>query len=109
ARLFSDARYRKAAVARLGNPDIVAFWSDFESMAEASKRELARPILYRIRQLYRAAAVRNITCRTDCIDWGELLARGAIVLISLAGESIRAERDTLAEVILGSLHATLMS
>lgn len=108
-RLLNDAAFRRRSISAVDDPAALEFWSDFETLSEPGRRELARPILYRLRSLYRSPAVRNIVCQTGGLDFGEILDRGGIVLISLAGESIQAEADLLGELILARLHLALLA
>ncbi len=108
ARLLTDGPFRRRAVARLVDPASLEFWSDYEQLSEGARREMIRPVLTRLRKLYRSPTVRNVLCRTDGLDLGQLIDRGAILLISLAGPSIQAEADLLGELILTRLHLELL-
>jgi hypothetical protein len=83
------------------------FWVDYESLSEGGKREVARPILYRVRALYRSPGVRNLLCQNSGIDFSQVLDGGGILLIKLSGSAIQAEADLLGELILARLHLAL--
>ncbi len=108
-RLFAEAIFRRQAVARLDDPVARQFWADYELLSEAGQRELVRPILYRLRAFYRPPAVRNIVCQTRGVDFGDLMERGGIVLVSLAGSSIQAEADLLGELVIALLHLAALA
>jgi hypothetical protein len=108
-RLLNDAVFRRRALGMVNDPAALEFWSDFETLSDAGKRELARPVLYRLRALYRSPAARNIVCQASGLDFAELMDRGSIVLISLAGAAIQAEADLLGELIIARLHLALLA
>lgn len=107
ARLFNDAAYRRKAIISLTDPVALEFWSDFETLSKGAQRELVRPVLYRLRAFYRSAAVRNIVCRTDGIDFADLLDK--IVLVGLSGAEVQAESDLLGELLIARLHLAALS
>jgi len=108
-RLLTDANFRRRAAAQLNDPVAREWYADFDALSEAGRREVARPILYRLRHLYRAPAVRNILCQTSGPNFTALLDAGAIVLVSLAGPAIQAEADLLGELIIARLHLALLA
>ena len=71
------------------------------TLSAGAKRKLTRPILYRLRSLYRTKAVRNILSQSDGLDDAALINGGAILPISLAGPAIQGEANLLGELILG--------
>ncbi len=103
-RLFQEPAFRRRTLAQLLSPDPVAlqFWADYEQLSPAAQRELYRPVLYRLRSFYRSSAVRNLVCRTDGINFADLMNK--IVLVNLAGSSIQAEADLLGELVIARFH-----
>ncbi len=108
-RLFGDASFRGQATAGMDDPVALEFWRDYENLSEAGRRELARPVLYRLRAFYRSPAVRNIVCQPRGIDFDKLMERGSILLVSLAGSAIQAEADLLGELIIARLHLSALA
>jgi hypothetical protein len=108
-RLFSDPVFRRRALAQLSDPVALTFWSDYEALSEASQREMIRPVLYRLRSFYRSQAIRNIVCQPKGINFVELLDRGAVLLVSLAGSAIQGEADLLGELLIAQLHLAALS
>ena len=106
-RLFNDAAYRRQAIGILTDPVALEFWADFETLSKGAQRELVRPVLYRLRAFYRSAAVRNIVCRTDGIDFTDLLDK--VVLVGLSGAEVQAESDLLGELLIARLHLAALS
>lgn len=108
-KLFADPAFRRTAVAQLADPVALEFWEEYESLSESAKREVARPIIYRLRSFYRTRAVRNIVCQTSGIDFTEVMDKGRILLVSLAGPEIQAEADILGELIIAHLHMAALA
>lgn len=109
SRLFVDSSFRRKAVARLSDPAVLEFWEDFEALSEGARREVARPILYRLRGFYRSRAVRNIVCQSSGVDFSEITDSRGILLVMLAAAEIEAEADLLGEFILSRLHLAMMA
>jgi DNA helicase HerA-like ATPase len=108
-KLFSDALFRRRLISQLDDQAALEFWAQYEQLSESARQEIVRPVLNRLRKFYRSQAVRNLVCRTDGLDLGALLDRGAVLLISLAGPSIQAEADLLGELITARLHLELLA
>ncbi len=107
-RLLHEPLFRQQALATLHDPVARQFWADYERRSEAAQREIAQPILVRLRSLFRSSALRNILCQTDGPNLTALLEQGAIMLVSLAGQAIQAEADLLAELLIAKLHLALL-
>jgi hypothetical protein len=96
-------------VVRLDDPIARQFWVDYHARTEAAQREIAQPILYRLRGLFRSQPIRNILCQTAGPDFTALLDQGAIILVSLAGQAIQAEADLLGELLIAKIHLALLA
>jgi len=108
--LLADAVFRHKTLAQfeVDDPVVLQFWAEYDQLSRAAQRELARPILSRIRAFYRSSAVRNIVCQTRGIDPAELLPKRSVVLVSGSGPNIQADVDLILELIIARLHlATL--
>ncbi len=108
-RLFGDPGFRRRATTTLDDPAALEFWADYEILSDAGRRELARPVLYRLRSFYRSPAVRNIVCQTSGVDFVRLMEHGSLLLVSLAGPAIQAEADLLGELIIARLHLAALT
>lgn len=106
-RLLADATFRRQATVGVTDPVAREFWRDFGQLSDAARRQLAQPILYRVRSLYRTPAMRHIVCRTDGPDFGALLDAGTVLLFSLANPSLSAEADLLGELLISRIHLAL--
>jgi len=82
--LFSDRRLRSKALARAGDPWLSAAWQRFDSLSPADQAaQLAAP-LNKIEELLSRRRVRAVLGQSEPrLDFGEVLARGRIVLVSL--------------------------
>jgi hypothetical protein len=109
ARLLGEPAFRRPALRHVDDPAALQFWADFETLSEGARRELTRPILYRLRKFYRAPAMRNILGQTSGLDLAELIEGRRILLVSLDGQAIRAEADLLGELIIARLHLALLA
>lgn len=108
-KLLTDRSFRGKVMRLVDDPIATEFWDDFERMSESARREVARPVLYRVRSLYRSRTVRRILCQTEGVNFSDLLARGRIILVSLAGPAIQAEADLLGELIIARLHLAALA
>jgi hypothetical protein len=109
SRLLTRPTFRRRALAGLKDLSAREFWGDYEALSESAQREMARPILNRLRAFYRSPAVRHMVCQKNGINFQRLMDKGAILLVSLAGQEIQAEADLLGELILARLHLAAMS
>ena len=109
ARLLNDPLFRRRALSHVDDPATLEFWQEYEALADAARREMARPVLYRLRALYRSPAVRNLLCQSRGLDFLELMDQGAILLVSLAGQAIQAEADLLGELLISQIHLAALA
>jgi len=108
ARILRDGAYRRAALSQVSRGSAVhEFWADYESTSEANQREWARPVMHRLRSLYRSPAIRNMLCQSQGLDLGDQLRNHGILLVSSAGQSIASGADQLIDVVLNRLHLAL--
>jgi hypothetical protein len=109
ARLLSEPAFRRQILRSVDDPASLQFWADYETLSEGARRELTRPILYRLRSFYRAPAMRNIVGQSSGLDLTELLEERRVLLVSLAGRAIQAEADLLGELLIARLHLALLA
>lgn len=107
--LFSDAAFRRRALAGVDDPVALEFWAGFDLLSEASQIDLARPVLYRLRSLYRSPAVRNLLCQSKGLNFTRLLERNPILLVNLAGPAIQAAADLLGELLIAQIHLAALA
>lgn len=107
--VFHDAAIRRRAQAQLTDQIAREFWADYERLSASAQRELARPVLYRLRSFYRSAPVRRIVCQPTGLDFGRILDEGKILLVSLAGRNIQGAADLLGELVIARLHLAALA
>ena len=103
-RLVADPAFRHRLLRQVDDPVATDFWREFEALSESARREMVRPVLYRLRAFYRAPAVRRIVCQPRGLDSVDVLRRRKILLVSLAGQEVQADADILGELVIGGLH-----
>ena len=105
-RLFSDIAYRNKLLRTNNDPVVEDYWYDFEAQSERIKRDLAYPVLHRMRKFYRNPILYNIMCHPRPLDFSRLVEQKKIILISLGiDEALLPQRDRqfLGAVLLAQL------
>ena len=108
-RLLSQPAWRQKLVRDLEDPVAVAFWREFDTLSPSARREMIRPVLYRLRSFYRAPAVRNLVCQPQGLDFLRLMDQGHILLVNLAGQEVTSEADLLGELVIARLHLAALA
>jgi hypothetical protein len=84
-RLFFDAPFRRAAMARLSDPLLVGSWQAFEAMSAAEQATQVQAALTKVSALIGRPRVRAILAQPEPkLDIGRLLAERRWLLVSLA-------------------------
>jgi hypothetical protein len=84
-RLFFEPRFRRAAIARLGDPFLVASWQSFEALSEAAQAEHVAAPMNRVMGLLARPRVRAVLASPEPkLDIARLLAERKWLLVSLA-------------------------
>jgi type IV secretory pathway TraG/TraD family ATPase VirD4 len=84
-RLFADAAYRRAAIARVRDPFIRSQWAAFESLSAAAQMEHVQSPLSKVTALVSRPAIRSVLAAPEpTIDVGRLLAERRWLFVSLA-------------------------
>lgn len=85
ARMFMDEVYRAQRLAAIDDPEIQDFW-DFQYGlgSPALQRQIADPIINRIRPFYANPHLYPVLCHSDTLDFRALIRQKKIILISLA-------------------------
>jgi hypothetical protein len=84
-RLFADASYRRAAVARLSDDFLRQTWGSYESLSSAAQVDVVQAPMSRTMALLARPRVRAVLASADPkIDIGRLLAEKRFILVSLA-------------------------
>lgn len=104
---FTDRRFRRQVTAGLQDAPTREWIADYEQLSDSARAEVMRPILYRLRKLYRSPAVRNLLCAPSGPDFAALINEGTLLCVSLAGPAIQAEATLLGELVLAKLQLAL--
>jgi hypothetical protein len=108
-RLFIDPAFRQRLLRQVTDPVALEYWHDeFEQHSRGVQRQVAEPVLSRMRIFYRNASVRNMVCHPFQLDIGEIIRRRRILLISLASDHARTEQHNLAAMLLATIQMTAM-
>jgi hypothetical protein len=84
-RLFADASYRRAAVARLSDDFLRQTWGNYESLSPAAQVDAVQAPMSRTMALLARPRVRAVLASPDPkIDVGRLFAERRFLLVSLA-------------------------
>jgi hypothetical protein len=84
-RLFADANYRRAAVARLSDGFLRQAWMNYEALSPAAQADVVQAPMSRTMALLARPRVRSVLASADPkIDIGRLLAEKRFILVSLA-------------------------
>jgi hypothetical protein len=85
ARLFMDPLYREQRLSQTDDPETLDFWDfQFNQGSPALQRQIADPIINRIRPFYANPYLYPILCHPDTLDFRSLIQAKKIILISLA-------------------------
>jgi hypothetical protein len=93
-------RFRERVLARITNPELLAFWRWYVGLSDRDKSEVAAPIQRRLRSLLLYPQLRLSLGQTSSgFDLDDILASGKILLVPLARGELG---DELAQMV-GSL------
>ncbi len=106
--LVRDPAARRRWLAGISDPLVSDYWRDFESLSPSAQREVAAPLLHRLRALVRSS-LRLILCQTQGIKLRSLLERHSLVLVNLAGPSLQGETDLLTRLLLAQVHLAALA
>lgn len=84
-RIFMDEAYRDTLVSQIEDPETQDFWDyQYSLMSPAMQRQLAEPILNRVRPFYANPHLYPVLCHPEMLDFGRFIRENKIVLVSLA-------------------------
>jgi hypothetical protein len=84
-RLFTDARFRRIAVAGLTDPLLIGAWQSYEALTAAEQNQHVAAPMSKVITLLSRPAVRGVLAqRHPQLDIGRLLAEGKWLLVSLS-------------------------
>ncbi|MDQ6804422.1 MAG: hypothetical protein M3065_05550 [Actinomycetota bacterium] len=103
-RLYSDARFRQAAVARLDDPVLADAWGTFEALGPAGQREHLAAPLGRVMGLLRNPVVRGTLAQpSPKLNLGQLWSERCWLLVTLDPGSAGEGAARMVGAVLGFL------
>ncbi len=106
--LLTNSRFRRHCVDRTKNPVVVQFWHDeYDPLSDKEKRQWIAPVLNKVRDFLRPAALRAILCQTkSTIDLRRVLDDGQVLLVNLNPAEVgAANASLLGQLLLTKLQA----
>lgn len=111
-RMFMDDVYREQRLSMTDDPETVDFWDyQYNSASPAMQRQIAEPIINRIRPFYANPTLYPILCHPDLLDLRAMMQEKKILLISLALDEERVpeqERNLIGALLLSQLQMASM-
>lgn len=84
-RIFGDDVYREGLLNQSDDPETQDFWDfQYTTMSSAMQRQVAEPIINRLRPFYANPTLYPMLCHPDVLDFGTLMKQNKIILVSLA-------------------------
>lgn len=112
-RLFTDEVYREQLLNQTDDPETQDFWDyQFNLSTAALQRQIADPIINRIRPFYANPFLYPVLCHPDTIDFRALIREKKIILISLAMDDERVpeqERNLVGALVMSRLQMSGMT
>lgn len=106
-RMFMDDVYREQRLTAIDDPETLDFWDyQYNSSSPALQRQIAEPIINRIRPFYANPTLYPILCHPDALDLRTLMQQKKIILISLALDEERVpeqERNLIGALLMSQL------
>ena len=111
-RLFTDPAYRSRLLHQVSDPVTFEFWNEFERQSPSMQRDLAYPVIYRMRHFYRNPTLAPILCHPDALNFSALIAQKKIILLSLGIDERKVpapERQLLGALLVSQLQMAVMA
>lgn len=84
--LFTNPDFRKQILASIKDPIVNEFWlDDYDKQSASGQRDIAGPIISRMREFYRDPTIRRIICQSKSLNFRRVIDRNKIFLASLGG------------------------
>lgn len=110
SRLFLDDEYRQHLLAHVNDPVALEYWcEEYNQLSPGMQKQTREPVLNRIRIFYRNAAMRNMVCHPQRLDFYRIVSEGKIFLASLSSDEVRAEQANLGALLLANFQMAAMS
>ncbi len=111
-RMFMDDVYREQRLTAIDDPETLDFWDyQYNGSSPALQRQIADPIINRIRPFYANPTLYPILCHPGALDLQAFMQQGKILLISLALDEERVpeqERNLIGALLMSQLQVAGM-
>jgi hypothetical protein len=103
--LLTSSAFRARLMARIGSPDIAAYWRDrFEPLSEPMKASFREPLLNKMTGFLVEPAIRHLLGqRQGTIDFQSAMQQGAWVVVNLSKGILGEQAHTLANLVFAKL------
>lgn len=82
--LLVHAAFRQRLLGRLDEPVLERFWAWYGGLSDAARAEVIGPLANKIRSYTLRRRVRTVIGQADGLDFGDVLANGRVLIVSLA-------------------------
>jgi hypothetical protein len=109
SRLFLDPLYRNQLLAHVEDPAALEYWAEYNQQSIGMQKQIQEPVLNRIRVFYRNAAVRNMVCHPQQLNFRQIIDDGKIFLANLNSDATRTEQANLGALLMTNFQLAAMS
>ncbi|MEO8391730.1 MAG: DUF87 domain-containing protein [Chloroflexota bacterium] len=112
ARMFMDDVYREQRLTSIDDPETIDFWDyQYNSSSTALQRQIAEPVINRVRPFYANPYLYPVFCHPDTLDFHALMEKKKIILVSLALDEEQVpeqERNLIGALLMSQLQMSGM-
>jgi hypothetical protein len=112
ARVFMDHTYRGWLLSQIDNSEVVDTWEfQYNSSSAGNQRQIAQPVMTRVRSFYGNRRLYPILCHPQHIDFRKLIRERKIILISLPSDQLgipELERNLVGALLVSRLQMSGM-
>ncbi|MHB8637444.1 MAG: type IV secretory system conjugative DNA transfer family protein [Fimbriimonadaceae bacterium] len=103
-RVFYDAQFRRACLAKVTSIPVADFWGRFDELPQTQQRVLAMPVMNKVSLLLSTSTLRRILGHPKPIDLAKHLnTKGSVLLASLAIDELHGAATMMGTMLLSSI------
>lgn len=106
-RLLIHGGYRASLIDMLqeqGLRSSLMFWKHYNEQSEGTRSNMTQPVLNRTEVFLGSPAIEYMTCHPNTLDFQALIRDRKVVLINLAGKTLRTEVDNLGALFMAGFY-----
>lgn len=110
--LFLDPDFRAAVLNGVDDELVLEYWrQEYGRLTDRAQREVAQPVLHRLRAFFRNPALRRLVCQPGTLDFRAIMAKRKILLVRLPLGDVHLgpEAATLGALLITQLQLAAMS